>query len=98
MFRLFAFVAIVGVLTTSTAFAKRGPPPTIKPVEKDGIRYEVPNDDGRRAYVQAWDVKSGKKVWEADLFHTAIKPDLEEDVQWVFVQSMTLVEGKLKIV
>jgi hypothetical protein len=90
-------VAMVCVLTSS-AFAKRAAPPTINSIEQDGVRYSVPNDDGRRAYVRAWDVKENKKLWEADLFRTEIDPNLEEDVQWVFVKSMSLQDGKLKFV
>lgn len=98
MIRGVALSVVLCALLCSPALAKRAPPATIKPIEQDGIRYLVPNDDGRRAYVQAWDVKAEKKVWEADLFRTEIKPDLEDDVQWVFVKSMMIDKGKLRIV
>jgi hypothetical protein len=58
----------------------------------------VPNDDGRRGYVQAWDVKTGTKLWETTLFKVRIDPSLEEDVQWVFVKRAGLVENRLLIV
>jgi hypothetical protein len=96
--RLLVCVALACGLIPSSAFAKRGPPAEIKPIEQDGIKYAVPNNEGRRAYVQAWDVKTDKKLWEADLFRTKIDPNLEEDVQWVFVKSMAFEKGKLKLV
>lgn len=76
-----------------TAHAKRGPAPRIDPLLKDGIRFVVPNDDGRRGYVQAQSAESGKVLWEATLFRIKVTKDLEEDVQWVFVSQAKL-EGR----
>jgi hypothetical protein len=98
MFRVASVSAVFCVLTCSTALAKRAPPPAIKPIEKEGVRYVVPNDEGRRAYAQAWSVDDNKKLWEVELFQTAITPNLEEDVQWVFVKSMVYQNGKLQFV
>ncbi|HEX3280554.1 MAG TPA: hypothetical protein VHR36_04935 [Pyrinomonadaceae bacterium] len=33
--------------------ATRVAPPRVEPVIHDGIRYVAPNDDGRRAYIEA---------------------------------------------
>jgi len=98
MFRLMLLAAVVVGLTSSPALAKRGPAATIKPLEHDGVRYAVPNDQGRRAYVQAWNIAGNKKTWEVDLFHVAIDPNLEEDVQWIFIASMTRNGDVLKFV
>lgn len=80
------------------AFAKRGPPPEIEPIVLQGVRYVVPNDDGRRAIVKAVGISSGKTLWEVEVFRVAILPDLEEDVQWVFLAKMTAADGKLHLV
>ena len=33
----------------------------------------------------ASDAKTGKELWRLMIYETNIKPDLEEDVQWVFI-------------
>jgi hypothetical protein len=72
------------------AGAKRIPPALVAPVVYQGIRYVVPNDDGRRAYIEAWDVRTNKKLWDLTVFTNRIDPKLEEDVQWVFINTMSM--------
>ena len=55
-----------------------------------GIRYVAPNDDGRRAYIEAWDVQTNKKLWDLTVFTNRIDPKLEEDVQWCFIITLTI--------
>jgi hypothetical protein len=31
------------------------------------IRYVAPNDNGRRGYIEAWNVGTGNKLWELTL-------------------------------
>lgn len=38
----------------------------------------------------ATDQKTGNILWKVKVFHTSIKPDLEEDVQWVFITHLQL--------
>jgi len=79
------------------ASAKRATPPKIEPVIYQGIRYVTPNDDGRRAYVEAWDVQANKKLWDLTVFTNHIDPKLEEDVQWVFVNNLSVRNGTLLV-
>ncbi|MGE5213802.1 MAG: hypothetical protein ACM3NN_08945 [Nitrospirota bacterium] len=67
----------------------------IDPVIYQGVRYVAPNDDGRRGYVEAWDVGSNKKLWELTLFTNRIDPKVEEDVQWVFIKLLNIQGGRL---
>ena len=83
-------------LSQSTS-AKRVAPAKVDPVIYDGIRYVAPNDDGRRGYVEAWDVGTNKKLWELTLFTNRIDPNLEEDVQWVFIKSFNIQDGRLVV-
>ena len=46
------------------AYAKRTPAPKVDPVVYEGVRFTAPNDNGRRAYFQAWNAETGKKLWE----------------------------------
>src|SRR5204863_7245764 len=88
------FVALA-LLLASLALAKRVAPAKVEPVIYQGIRYIAPNDDGRRAYIEAWDVRTNKKIWDVTVFTNRIDPKLEEDVQWVFVTTLNVRDGTL---
>lgn len=85
------------LLLPTVVFAKRGAPNKIEPIVSEGVRYSIPQDMGRRAYLVAADDKTGKKLWELTLFTNTIDPNLEEDVQWVFVDRAKL-EGRTLVV
>src|ERR1700677_1170478 len=90
------FTALIATfLLPSIAQAKRMEPAKVHPVEYDGIRYTAPNDDGRRGYIQAVDVKTGKTLYEIVVFKNTIDPAMEEDVQWVFIKSLKIEKGVL---
>jgi hypothetical protein len=78
-------------------FAKRSAPPRVEPAIHDGIRYVAPNDDGRRAYIKAWDVQTNKRLWELTVFTNRIEPRLEEDVQSVFINKLNVRDGTLLV-
>ena len=88
------FVA-AALLLPSLALAKRVAPAEVKPVVHQGVRYIAPNDDGRRAYIEAWDVQTNKKLWDLTIFVNRIDPKLEEDVQWVFIKALRVQDGTL---
>jgi hypothetical protein len=83
------------LLQAQLAFAKRMPPVKVDPVVYEGVRYVAPNDDGRRGYIEAWNVGTNKKAWELTLFTNRIDPNLEEDVQWVFIKALSIQDGRL---
>jgi hypothetical protein len=93
----FTLVFSAMALIPCLAPAKRAAPPRVEPVIHDGIRYVAPNDDGRRGYVQAWDVETNKKLWELTVFTNRIEPRLEEDIQWVFIKSLSVGDGTLTV-
>ena len=82
--------AILLVLAAVTVHAKREAPKKVEPVAKAGIRYEAPNNLSRTGMVEAWDEKSGKKLWERIVYEVKIDPALEEDVQWDFIARLKL--------
>lgn len=96
MKRLFV-IAMLIALAQSVAWAKRIPPAKVDAVVHEGVKYVVPNDSGRNGYVQACDVETGEKLWEKTIFKVRINTSLEEDVQWVFIESMELLDGTLLI-
>ena len=79
------------------ALAMRSALPRVEPAIHDSIRYVAPNDDGRRAYIEAWDVQTNKKLWELTVFANHIEPRLEEDVQWVFINKLKVRDGTLLV-
>ena len=90
------FVA-VALLGPSLAFAKRVAPAKVEPVIHQGVRYTAPNDDGRRAYIEAWDVQTNKKLWDLTIFTNRIDPTLEGDVQWIFIKALNIRDGALMV-
>src|ERR1051326_508141 len=90
-----AVMLLLTLLLPQLASAKRIAPAKVDTVIHDGIRYVAPNDDGHRAYIEAWDVGTNKKLWELTLFTNHIDPNLEEDVQWIFIRALNIQDGRL---
>ena len=92
----FALIFVsAALLPPSLAIAKRIAPSKVEPVVYQGVRYIAPNDDGRRAYIEAWDIQTNKKLWDLTVFTNRIDPTLEEDVQWVFIKALNIRDGAL---
>jgi hypothetical protein len=91
-------LVLMAVFVPGIADAKRTRAPKVEPVVHEGVRYIAPNDEGRRAYVQAWDTKTNKIVWEVTIFRNLINPLKEEDVQWLFIKEMLIHDGKLIVI
>ena len=83
---ILTFTALV--LPLCLTLGKRTAPAEVTPVIHKGVRYVAPNDDGRRGYVEARDAHTNDKIWELTVFTNPIDPNLEEDVQWVFIESL----------
>jgi hypothetical protein len=96
--RFITFAVLLSLLPPILAHAKRLPPPKVAPVVSNGVRYVVPNDNGRRAYVQASDTKTNRLLWEVTIFRNSINPLLEEDVQHVYIERIGIEHGKLIVV
>src|SRR6266513_666113 len=93
---MFRFVLIFfTVLLPGLALAKRAAPAKVEPVIHQGVRYIAPNDDGRRAYIEAWDVQTNTKLWDLTVFTNRINPKLEEDVQWFFIDKLGVYDETL---
>ena len=90
-------ILLLTPLVPQLAFSKRLPPVKVDPVTYERVRYVAPNDDGRRGYIEAWNVGTNKKLWELTIFTNAIDPNLEEDVQWVFIKALNIQDGGLMV-
>jgi hypothetical protein len=85
--------------------AKRKGPVEVAPVTVGGLRFEAIHWGDERGlgqnggYIAAIDPASGKELWTLKIYDIAYDPDLESDVQDVFITSMskTLFGQKLNI-
>jgi hypothetical protein len=92
-----AVILLSTLLLPQLTSAKRLPPAKVDALIYEGVRYIAPNDDGRRGYIEAWKVGTNKKLWELAIFTNRIDPNLEEDVQWVFIKALNIQDGRLMI-
>jgi hypothetical protein len=89
-------IALFLVLAGTTIFlkagsrAKRGRAPVVPPVEVGGIEYRAPNTVDTQGCIEAWDIRTHTLLWRKKVYHTLWIPFEEEDVQWVFIKSMTV--------
>jgi hypothetical protein len=93
----FVAIPLAVALIPHLASAKRIAPASAEPVVYEGIRYIAPNDDGHRGYIEAWNVKTNKKLWELTVFTNRIDSKLEADVQWVFINKLTIRDEMLMV-
>jgi hypothetical protein len=77
-------VALLPALVSAKCIA----PTKVEPVIHEGIRYVAPNDDGRRAYIEASDVQTNKRLWDLTIWANPIDPKVEEDIQWIFIKAL----------
>ena len=74
--------------------ADRIPPAPVPPVSIDGIRYEVIHWGRRRGldqdggYIAAIDIASQTELWTLKLYEVRHEPQMETDVQDVFITAM----------
>ena len=94
--RKFVNTCVALVYLVEPAAAKRMPPKPVSPVISGGIRSSA-EGDGRDQYVVAADAASGKVLWKVKVFHNIIKFWMEEDVQWVFITDLKLVDNTLLV-
>ena len=92
---LFIALLLLGTVPF-VAVAKHPAPPQIPALTNNGVRYVVPNDKGLRAYVEAWDGQTGKKLWAKTIFrHYYIPPFGTECMHFEYLRSMVLQDGTL---
>lgn len=91
------------VLGESPVLAKRGPPPDVPPLVYQGVRYEAPpgameNPCGQEGgCVVAYDDASGASLWSVEVYCSHYDPNLELDVQWVYVTSLSIKDGQIAV-
>lgn len=70
------------------ASAKRSAPADVAPILMKGVEYTAPHD--AMGFVVAKGVSSGKEMWRARIYEIRVDPNLESDVQDVFITSLVV--------
>lgn len=97
------FAVLLALGGPQMTHAKRRRPSEIKPVVKREIRYVVPHfgalhgKEQNGGYVQAWEVSSGKLLWDRMIYRVVYDEKLERDAQDVFIARISLEEGTLLV-
>ena len=98
---ILALLCLGQFIVVLPAGAKRLAPKDVKPVVHEGIRYEVRHWEvtgGKNrtgGFIEAWDVATNRKLWELNIYKLSYDPELEKDVQDVFIASLKLAGDKL---
>jgi hypothetical protein len=90
-----ATVLVVALGITPLAFAKRRAPEPVKAVVHDGVRYEAPVE--KMGIVEAFDAATGKKLFEVQVYWVTVDPNLERDVQDVYITKLEVAGGGLLV-
>jgi hypothetical protein len=97
-------VLTLGMLTGASAIkAKRLGPKEVGPVVANGVRYKVPHFGAfhdkpqNGGYVQAWDVKTGKLIWDRMVYRVRYEVNREKDVQDDFITRIKVRRGHLLV-
>ena len=62
-----------------------------------GVEYRAPLDVQNLGHVKAIEAVSGRTLWDTRVYHIWILPLVEEDNQWVFINSLEIEDGKLVV-
>ena len=99
MIKKFSLISFL-LLATLLAEAKRGAPAEVLPVTVGNIEYSASHRNGthkQMGFIEARELKGGKLIWSRQIYAVKYDPDLEGDVQDVFIKSIT-VEGNHLII
>jgi outer membrane protein assembly factor BamB len=94
---------VVLLMFASFSFAKRPEPSIVKPVHYGNIVYSVPHwafengTDQNGGSVAASDLKTGKLLWQVQVYSIEYISDLERDIQDVFISSIEIAGNTLTI-
>ena len=92
MIKKFSLISFL-LLATLLAEAKRGAPAEVLPVTVGNIEYSAPHRNGthkQMGFIEARAPQSGELIWSRQIYAVKYDPDLEGDVQDVFIKSITV--------
>ena len=89
-------LCVIGLLS-GEAFAKRAPPAEAAPVRHGDVEFRVRHHTGGGylpGFVEAWDTSKNQQIWLRQIYVIRRNPDLEQDVQDVFVTGLKLIADR----
>ncbi len=97
MNRTSALLAFCAVLLGGIApvFAKRSAPADVAPIVIKGVEYSAPHD--AMGFVVVKGISSGKELWRVRIYEVRVNPELERDVQDVFITALVAKDDTLLI-
>lgn len=97
-------LVLVGIAFSGQLEAKRKAPEKVKPLIWKGIKYTAPHflmlegKEQNGGYIEAWDVKTNKKLWELKVYDVKYNPKLERDIQDNFIVSIEIDQSRNKLI
>ncbi|MFC1594461.1 hypothetical protein ACFL38_03955 [Candidatus Omnitrophota bacterium] len=96
-------VAMSGIVGIPVAHASRSCDPALDPkniaIEHNGLKYmpyyEYDVKEGKAAYIQVWDIETGEKFWQTQIYKIIYDQTFEHDVQDVYIKNLRIEEKNL---
>ena len=88
------------MLCISESEAKRAVPSKVLPLTVGNIEYSAPHRNGsnkQMGFIEARDLKSGELLWIRQIYVVKYDPDLEGDVQDVYIKNIKIKGDSLMI-
>ena len=100
MQRLLNIGIILSILCISESEAKRAVPAKVMPVQVGSIEYSAPHgkSQNQMGCIEARRVGSGELLWRRQVYVVKYDPDLEGDVQDVYIKSFKVKGNSLIII
>jgi hypothetical protein len=86
------------LLCCPVCFSKRPPPTPVAHVRIGAVEYRAPNSAECPGCLEAWDMKTGKRIDVIELYHDTPRIWLETDVQWIFIKNLQAKGNELEII
>ena len=100
MQRLLNIGIILSILCISESDAKRAVPSKVMPLTVGNIEYSTPHRNGshkQMGFIEARDLKSSGLIWSRQVYVVKYDPDLEGDVQDVYIKKIKVKGNSLII-
>lgn len=84
-------ILVLGLLSSSV-LAKRAAPDDVAIVKTDEAVFSVPHfldDPQNGGFIEAHDPRNQERLWRIQVYKTPYIPNLEQDVQDVFIKSLS---------
>ena len=97
--KLIVFSIILVMLGISESVAKRAVPSKVTPVQVGNIEYSAPHGklQNQMGCIEARKVGSGELLWRRQIYVVKYDPDLEGDVQDVYIKNFKVKGNSLII-